>query len=112
MIFFKFSPKNLARKLAFLTQTKGKLCKILIITLVFEKNANLFAENWLKSQKIVIITSTPDGVSFGRILVQWAVVYFGFVLHTLFTGYVSAWILTKSSWVTFWAIFYKLIWSP
>jgi hypothetical protein len=25
----------------------------------FEKNANFFAENWQKSQKIVIITSTP-----------------------------------------------------
>jgi hypothetical protein len=31
----------------------------LIITLVFEKNANFFAENWEKSQKIVVITSTP-----------------------------------------------------
>jgi hypothetical protein len=31
----------------------------MIITLVFEKNANSFAENWEKSQKIVIITSTP-----------------------------------------------------
>jgi hypothetical protein len=30
-----------------------------IITLVFEKNANFFAENCRKSQKIVIITSTP-----------------------------------------------------
>jgi hypothetical protein len=28
--------------------------------LVFEKNANFFAENRQKSQKIVIITSTPD----------------------------------------------------
>jgi hypothetical protein len=28
--------------------------------LVFEKNANFFAENWEKSQKILIITSTPD----------------------------------------------------
>jgi hypothetical protein len=37
--------------LAFLTQNKGKLCKILIITLVFEKNANFFAENWRKWQK-------------------------------------------------------------
>jgi hypothetical protein len=33
--------------------------KIVIIALVFEKNANFFAENWQKSQKIVIITSTP-----------------------------------------------------
>jgi hypothetical protein len=31
----------------------------MIITLVFEKNANFFAENWEKMQKIVIITSTP-----------------------------------------------------
>jgi Ni,Fe-hydrogenase III small subunit len=40
MIFKIFSPKNSANKLAFFTQNKGKLCKILIITLVFEKNAN------------------------------------------------------------------------
>jgi hypothetical protein len=42
-IFKIFSPKNSAKKLALLTQNKGKLCKLLIITLVFEKNANLFA---------------------------------------------------------------------
>jgi hypothetical protein len=40
MIFKIFSPKNSAKKLAFLTQNKAKICKILIITLVFEKNAN------------------------------------------------------------------------
>jgi hypothetical protein len=34
-----FSPKNSAKKLAFLTQNKVKLCKIWIIALVFEKNA-------------------------------------------------------------------------
>jgi hypothetical protein len=45
--------------MAFLTQNKAKLCKILIITLVFEKNANFFAENCQKSQTIVIITSVP-----------------------------------------------------
>jgi hypothetical protein len=39
MIFKIFSPKNSAKKLAFLTQNKGKLSKILIITLDFEKNA-------------------------------------------------------------------------
>jgi hypothetical protein len=60
MIFEIFSPKKIAKKLASLTQNKAKLCKILIITLVFEKNANFFAENWQKSQKIVIITLTPD----------------------------------------------------
>jgi hypothetical protein len=32
---------------------------MLIITLVFEKNANFFAEYCQKSQKIVIITSIP-----------------------------------------------------
>jgi hypothetical protein len=60
MIFKIFSPKKLAKKLAFLTQNRAKLCKILIITLVFKKNAKFFAENCQKSQKIVIITSTPD----------------------------------------------------
>jgi hypothetical protein len=35
-----FSPKNLAKKLAFYAQNKAKLCKNWIITLVFEKNAN------------------------------------------------------------------------
>jgi hypothetical protein len=55
MILKIFSPKNSAKKLAFLTQNKGKLCKIVIITLVFEKNAIFFAENWRKSQKIVIV---------------------------------------------------------
>jgi hypothetical protein len=46
--------------LAFWLKTKLKYAKILIITLVFEKNANFFTENRQKSQKIVIITSTPD----------------------------------------------------
>jgi hypothetical protein len=55
MILKIFSPKNSAKKLAFWTQ----LCKILIITLVFEKNAIFFAKSCRKSQKIVIITSTP-----------------------------------------------------
>jgi hypothetical protein len=38
----------------------------------FEKNANFFAENWQKSQKIVIITSTH-----WRIFSSWAIVSFG-----------------------------------
>jgi hypothetical protein len=58
MIVKIFLPKKF-RKRAFFTQNKAKLCKILIITLVFEKNAIFFAENWQKSQKIMIITSTP-----------------------------------------------------
>jgi hypothetical protein len=60
MILKIFSPKNSAKKLAFLTQNEAELCKILLITLVYEKSAKFFAENWQKSQKIVIITSTPD----------------------------------------------------
>jgi hypothetical protein len=63
MILKIFSPKKIAKKLAFLTQNKAKLCKILIIALFFEKNAIFFAENCRKSPKIVIITSTP-GVKF------------------------------------------------
>jgi pyridoxal/pyridoxine/pyridoxamine kinase len=45
--------------MAILSPNKAELCKILIITLVFEKKANFFAENWQKSPKIVIVTSTP-----------------------------------------------------
>jgi hypothetical protein len=44
--------------LAFFAQTTARFCKNMIITLVFEKNAKSFAENWQKSQKIVIIAST------------------------------------------------------
>jgi hypothetical protein len=43
-----FAKKFCEKKSAFLTQNKAKLCKILIITLVFEKNANFspkIAEN-------------------------------------------------------------------
>jgi hypothetical protein len=53
-----FSPKKSA-KMAFLNQNNSKFCKNLIVTLVFEKNANFFAENDRKSLKIVIVTSTP-----------------------------------------------------
>jgi hypothetical protein len=72
MIILIFSAKNSAKKLAFLTENKAKLCKFLIITLVFEKNANFFAKNCQKSQKIVIITSTPDGGSLLPRLSKWA----------------------------------------
>jgi hypothetical protein len=59
MIFKLFSPKNLAKITEFFAQTAANFCKNLIITLIFEKNANFVAENWQKSPKIVIITSTP-----------------------------------------------------
>jgi hypothetical protein len=48
MIFKIFSPKNFAKTQAFFPENKAKLCKNRIITLVFEKNANFFAENWQK----------------------------------------------------------------
>jgi hypothetical protein len=48
MIFKIFSPKKNAKKLAVLTQNNAKLCKNLIITLVFEKNDKFFAENCQK----------------------------------------------------------------
>jgi hypothetical protein len=57
--FLNIFGEKFSEKLAFLAQNKAKLFKILIITLVFAKNANFFAENWQKSQKLVIITSTP-----------------------------------------------------
>jgi hypothetical protein len=41
--------------------------QFLIITLDFEKNANFIAENCQKSQKIVIITSTPVQDNYGNI---------------------------------------------
>jgi hypothetical protein len=48
--FFKiFSPKNLA----FFAQTTASFCKNFNHNIGFEKNANFFAENYQKSQKIV-----------------------------------------------------------
>jgi hypothetical protein len=52
--------EKFGKKLAFFTQNKANLCKILIITLVCEKNANFVATSCQKLQKIMIITSTPD----------------------------------------------------
>jgi hypothetical protein len=50
-----FRRKIFRKKLAFLTRMKGYFAEKVIITLVFEKNANFFAENRQKSQKTVII---------------------------------------------------------
>jgi hypothetical protein len=74
MIFKIFSPKKLRKNWGVLTQTKAKLWKNLIIALVFEKNANFFAENCRKSQKIVIITSTPALVFTQVLIVTGAVI--------------------------------------
>jgi hypothetical protein len=47
MIFKIFSPKNSGKNWRFWLET-AKLCKILIITLVFEKNANFFCRKLSK----------------------------------------------------------------
>jgi hypothetical protein len=58
--FFKYFRQNiLATKLAFLYKILLGFAKFVFTTLGFKKNVNLFAENWRKSEKIVIITSTP-----------------------------------------------------
>jgi hypothetical protein len=44
MILKIFSPKNLAKILAFFALTTASFCENLIITLVLEKNANIFAK--------------------------------------------------------------------
>jgi hypothetical protein len=48
MIFEFFLLKNLAKILAFFAQITIRLCKNLIIALVFKKNANFFDEKWQK----------------------------------------------------------------
>jgi hypothetical protein len=56
MIFKIFLPKNLTKKIGvFLLKLLLVFAKIVIITLVFEKNGNFFAENKQKPQKIVIV---------------------------------------------------------
>jgi hypothetical protein len=55
--FFKhFRRKKIGEKLPYLTKSEAKLWKKLITTMVFDKNAIFFAENWRKSKKIVITT--------------------------------------------------------
>jgi hypothetical protein len=57
---FKYFRRKFQRKnWRFLTQNKAKSMQNFDHTLVFEKNAIFFAENCRKSQKIVIVTSTP-----------------------------------------------------
>jgi hypothetical protein len=52
-----FHRKNYPKNWRFWLKTKLNFEKKLIVTLVFKKNANFFAENWEKSQKIVIINN-------------------------------------------------------
>jgi hypothetical protein len=55
--FSKKSQKKLAKKWRYWLKQKVIFEEKVNITLVFEKNAIFFAENWQKSLKIVIITS-------------------------------------------------------
>jgi hypothetical protein len=57
MIFEIFSPKMLAKIWAFFAQTAASFLQK---HWFLRKTPIIFAENWQKSQKIVIITSTPD----------------------------------------------------
>jgi hypothetical protein len=62
MILLIFSPK----KLPFLLYNKDiQKCKKFDRNIGFRENAIFFAKNWQKSQKIVIITSTPSRGSYG-----------------------------------------------
>jgi hypothetical protein len=54
-----FRRKKLRKNWRFRLMTKLNNAKILIVTFGFEKTPVFFAENFQKSQKIVIITSTP-----------------------------------------------------
>jgi hypothetical protein len=45
MIKKKYFRLNITKKLAFFTHTTASFCKDFLITLVFEKNNNIFAEN-------------------------------------------------------------------
>jgi hypothetical protein len=62
--------KKFCEKMAFFAQTKARVCKNWIITLVFENNNKFVAENCQKLQKIVIITSTPGWATFWAIFSQ------------------------------------------
>jgi hypothetical protein len=50
-MIFEYFLQKIGKKLAFFTQNKVKLFKNLILTLVFEKNANFSPLNCRKSQK-------------------------------------------------------------
>jgi hypothetical protein len=53
-----FSPKNLENTFDVFAQNSSRFFCKKIITLVYKKTPILFANNWQKSQKIVIIAST------------------------------------------------------
>jgi hypothetical protein len=57
--------EKFSEKIGDFVSKQSQSLKKLIITLIFEKK--IFAENWQKSQKIVIITSTPDWANFRQL---------------------------------------------
>jgi hypothetical protein len=63
MVLKIFSPKNSAKKLAFWTQNKAQLWKIIYHNIGLWEKRQFFAENCRKSPKIVIITSAPGFVA-------------------------------------------------
>jgi hypothetical protein len=74
MIFYIFSPKNSAEKMAFLTQNKAKLCKNWIITLVLKKKTPFFRR---KLSKIAENCDHNIDPRLGEFFAQWVIVYFG-----------------------------------
>jgi hypothetical protein len=64
-MIFNFFRKQLVTKLAFLTHNKAKLCKTLIVTLVFEKNANFFRRKLAKIAEISDHNIDPVSQSYG-----------------------------------------------
>jgi hypothetical protein len=59
VMFLKYFRRKNCEKNGVFDSKQSQIMQSLTITLVFEKNANFFAKNWQKLQKIVILTSTP-----------------------------------------------------
>jgi hypothetical protein len=60
MILKIVSTKNLAKQLAFFVQTTASFLQKFDHDIGFQEKRHFIAENWGKSQKTVIITSTPN----------------------------------------------------
>jgi hypothetical protein len=59
MIFKNIFAEKLAKKLAFFTHTTASFFKNIVHNIGLWENRQFFAENWKKSLKFVIITSSP-----------------------------------------------------
>jgi hypothetical protein len=109
LCFLNIFAEKIGENIGVFAQTTATFCKNVIITLVFEKNANFFAENGQNSQKIVIITSTPDWENFrlSSYYLLWLVENYRsspkFSLFSTIKGTHS--LRQKIGWATFWAIF-------